>query len=66
MGGKPPRGRGTHQQGEIAAQLHLSPRTVGYHLSNAYGTLAVSSRAQLRHIPELLAPETEPPASPYR
>ncbi|MFJ2740630.1 AAA family ATPase [Streptomyces sp. NPDC087440] len=47
-----------HTNKEIAARLHLSPRTVGYHLSNAYAKLAVPNRAQLRHIPALLAPET--------
>ncbi|GHA17120.1 transcriptional regulator [Streptomyces spiroverticillatus] len=46
-----------HTNKEIAARLHLSPRTVGYHLSNAYAKLAVPDRTQLRHIPALLAPE---------
>ena len=32
---------------EIAAQLFLSPRTVGYHLYKAYPKLGVSRRAQL-------------------
>ncbi|MDV6011641.1 AAA family ATPase [Haloechinothrix sp. LS1_15] len=32
---------------EIAAQLFLSPRTVGYHLYNAYPKLGVSSRVEL-------------------
>lgn len=34
---------------EIGAQLFLSPRTVGYHLSNAYPKLQVASRRQLVH-----------------
>ncbi|NUR29613.1 MAG: helix-turn-helix transcriptional regulator, partial [Catenulispora sp.] len=32
---------------EIAAHLFLSPRTVGYHLYNAFPKLGVSSRAEL-------------------
>jgi DNA-binding CsgD family transcriptional regulator len=32
---------------EIAAQLFLSPRTVGYHLYKAYPKLGVSRRSQL-------------------
>ncbi|MFC5826270.1 helix-turn-helix transcriptional regulator [Nonomuraea insulae] len=32
---------------EIAAQMILSPRTVGYHLYKAYPKLGVTSRAQL-------------------
>ncbi|WP_173064699.1 response regulator transcription factor [Phytohabitans houttuyneae] len=32
---------------EIAAELFLSPRTVGYHLYKAYPKLGVSRRAQL-------------------
>ena len=32
---------------EVAAQLVLSVKTVGYHLGNAYAKLGVHSRAQL-------------------
>ncbi|WP_019204290.1 LuxR family transcriptional regulator [Tsukamurella sp. 1534] len=32
---------------EIAAQLYLSPRTVGYHLYNAYPKLGVAGRSEL-------------------
>ncbi|WP_324607849.1 helix-turn-helix transcriptional regulator [Streptomyces sp. NRRL F-5123] len=33
---------------DIAAQLHLSPRTVGYHLHKIFPKLHITSRAQLR------------------
>jgi len=36
---------------EIAAELFLSPRTVGYHLYNAYPKLEVTARAQLASLP---------------
>jgi DNA-binding NarL/FixJ family response regulator len=32
---------------DIGAQLFLSPRTVGYHLYNAYPKLGVASRSEL-------------------
>jgi DNA-binding CsgD family transcriptional regulator len=35
---------------EIAAQLFLSPRTVGYHLYRAYPKLGVSRRAELAQL----------------
>jgi DNA-binding CsgD family transcriptional regulator len=33
---------------EIGAQLFLSPRTVEWHLTKAFGKLGISSRRQLR------------------
>lgn len=35
---------------DIAAQLFLSPRTVGYHLYKAFPKLGISSRAELRKV----------------
>jgi DNA-binding NarL/FixJ family response regulator len=32
---------------DIAAQLFLSPRTVGYHLNKAFPKLSIASRSQL-------------------
>ena len=32
---------------EIAAQMYLSPRTIGHHLSNAFPKLGVGRRTEL-------------------
>jgi DNA-binding NarL/FixJ family response regulator len=32
---------------EIAAQMYLSPRTIGHHLSNVFPKLGVSRRTEL-------------------
>jgi DNA-binding CsgD family transcriptional regulator len=42
---------------EVAQQLYLSPRTVGYHLAKIYRKLGVSSRTRLAHL--LLEDQTE-------
>ena len=46
--GGPPRG-GRPDQPPDRQQLFVSPRTVGYHLYNAYPKLGVSSRTELRN-----------------
>ena len=46
---------------EIAAQLFLSPRTVGYHLYNAYPKLGVAARGDLAG----LVAEERDPATPH-
>jgi DNA-binding CsgD family transcriptional regulator len=33
---------------DIGAQLFLSPRTVGFHLSNVFGKLGIAARGELR------------------
>jgi DNA-binding CsgD family transcriptional regulator len=35
---------------EIGTKLYLSPRTVGFHLSNVFGKLGIASRGELRGI----------------
>jgi DNA-binding CsgD family transcriptional regulator len=35
---------------EIAGNLFLSPRTIGFHLSNVLGKLGIVSRSELRRI----------------
>ena len=35
---------------EIAASMYLSPKTVGYHLANAYRKLDIHSRAELTRL----------------
>jgi DNA-binding CsgD family transcriptional regulator len=36
-----------HTNKQIAAQLYLSPRTVGHHLYKAYPKLGVTARSEL-------------------
>jgi DNA-binding NarL/FixJ family response regulator len=43
---------------DIAAQLYLSPRTVGYHLHKIFPKLGIRSRTQLR---DALSPDARQP-----
>jgi DNA-binding CsgD family transcriptional regulator len=48
--------------GDIAARLLLSPKTIATHLSSAFRKLGIRSRVELR---DALGPDPEPPASPH-
>jgi DNA-binding CsgD family transcriptional regulator len=48
--------------GDIAARLLLSPKTIATHLSSAFRKLGIRSRVELR---DALGPDTEPPASSH-
>jgi DNA-binding CsgD family transcriptional regulator len=54
-------GRGLSNR-EIAAQLFLSHRTVGYHLYKAYPKLDIASRAQLAQLIADQLPDGSAPA----
>jgi len=55
---------------EIGAQLFLSPRTVEWHLTKAFGKLGISSRKQLRSalsdVGQPSSPASSDPRSPHR